>query len=144
VGCCEHGNEPHLYEDILASQKGLCSMYLLVSSISIEKFCGKVSRMCEINTVCGEACMWWRLQEISVGSIGKCCSDLHSMILPKDYSVTGAVTYICIGVIFTVICTCSKQITALPCALVTDCESDRCKLLSFLCCRYQFFLQKVP
>jgi hypothetical protein len=43
---------PLLNEGLLAPQKGLCSMYLLVPSISIGKIPGKLLKMCETNTVC--------------------------------------------------------------------------------------------
>jgi len=42
-----------LHVGLLDPQKGLCSMYLLVTSVSIGKIPGKVLKMCETNTVCG-------------------------------------------------------------------------------------------
>jgi hypothetical protein len=60
----------------------------------------------------------WRLQEISVVSAEECCSDLHIIILPKNYSVTGALTYICNVVIFTIIFMCNVLVISLsydPC-----------------------------
>jgi len=59
-----------------------------------------------------------RLREISVMSAEECCSDVHSIILPKNYSVTGALTYTCIVVIFTIICICNVLVSSLsydPC-----------------------------
>ena len=41
-----------LHVGLLAPQQGLCSMYLLVTSVSIGKTPGKVLIMCETNTVC--------------------------------------------------------------------------------------------
>jgi len=52
-------------------------------------------------------CATRKLQEISVVLAEECCSDVHSIILPKNYSVTGALTYICIVVIFTIIGICN-------------------------------------
>jgi len=42
-----------LHVGLLAPQKGLFSMYLSFTSISIGKTPGKILKMCETNTVCG-------------------------------------------------------------------------------------------
>ena len=55
-------------------------------------------------------CAARRLQKISVVSAEECSSDVHSIILPKNYSVTGALTYICIVVIFTIIGICNAPL----------------------------------
>lgn len=43
-----------LHVGLLAPQKGLFSMYLSVTSVSIGKTPGKILKMYETNTVCGE------------------------------------------------------------------------------------------
>jgi hypothetical protein len=42
-----------LHFTLLGPQRGLFSMYLSVTSVSIGKTSGKILKMCETNTVCG-------------------------------------------------------------------------------------------
>jgi len=131
-------------------------MYLLVTSVSIGKI--PVLKTCETNIVWvefGHVCSQKTARDLLV-SAEECCSDVHTIILPKNYSVTGALTYICIVVIFTIIGIHNALLWFSPlfanvmywsllflATLVTECESHVCTLLYLCVVDKIFFLHKI-